>query len=643
VLTLLAVGLAGAAIIQLVPEPPIVPPFGRLVDMGFAMADQPTRPLDPGQPLLPDRDYYFWVVIGPPVDRAGPGGAANRSARLAVVLFSVDGGLTLLPGEDTGELELRPDGSAPITVQAVSPERLPEPIASAGDRLYFPIRTSARVGRAHLRCNLYHQQTLIQSHLVNVAVQRPYPAAFSRLRGLVLSLWRRLRRRPRAPQYTVDFTLAPSLDPGHLSRLAPHRLSILVNLNGDGTHSLRIFGPGFWKGDVTFDGHEIQHLVELARGALRRAAWGRETPWQKGLAYLYARPRRDRFTLDLALLATRGYQIYDQIIERFSGGREQSDELARQMLQPGSIQVVHKRTPRLILPAGLIYDYPLDPSVPITELALCPTFAQVLDSRRPLAESPCFTGACPSYEEQSTVCPSGFWGFRHQLGMPLSVDTAPDAPTELVAESEPRIVVGVSTDPQFVLRKAHEGILRTMRNDLGWFYADTRAEFFERLRVARPHLVYLYCHGGLQDDGRPFLQVGGPGERGILRASLRTERIYWKEPRPLVFINGCHTTAVEPEVAFNFVSGFIETAGASGVIGTEITIFEPLARVFAEECLRHFLDGVSIGESIRAARLALLEELNPLGLVYIPFVLNELHLNSFSVRSGQPVTSAVTI
>ena len=62
------------------------------------------------------------------------------------------------------------------------------------------------------------------------------------------------------------------------------------------------------------------------------------------------------------------------------------------------------------------------------------------------------------------------------------------------------------------------------------------------------------------------------------------------------------------------------------MIGTEITIFESLAKAFAEECLRRFLNGDKIGDAVRGARLKLLKDGNPLGLVYIPYVIANLHL-----------------
>ena len=94
-----------------------------------------------------------------------------------------------------------------------------------------------------------------------------------------------------------------------------------------------------------------------------------------------------------------------------------------------------------------------------------------------------------------------------------------------------------------------------------------------------------------------------------------------------VFINGRHPTALEPETALDLVNGFVEASRAAGIIGAEITIFEPIAVTFAEECLRRFLvERQTIGEAIRGARLRMLQAGNPLGLVYIPYVMAGLKL-----------------
>ena len=121
----------------------------------------------------------------------------------------------------------------------------------------------------------------------------------------------------------------------------------------------------------------------------------------------------------------------------------------------------------------------------------------------------------------------------------------------------------------------------------------------------------------------------------LLRETLISAGFQITEPETadIVFINGCHTTDLDPEQTINLVEAFVRRGGV-GVIGTEITIFEPLACSFAEECLRQFMvEKLSIGEAIRKSRLKLLKEGNPLGLVYTPFVLPSLHILEQSIGS----------
>jgi hypothetical protein len=118
--------------------------------------------------------------------------------------------------------------------------------------------------------------------------------------------------------------------------------------------------------------------------------------------------------------------------------------------------------------------------------------------------------------------------------------------------------------------------------------------------------------------------VGSLAELGITRDNLRSNKIRWTGPRPLVILNGCQSTAVEPELALDLVSGFIITSGAAGVIGTEITVFEPLARAMAEAILPAFLTGTPLGQAVRQARLSLLATGNPIGLCYLTFALASL-------------------
>jgi hypothetical protein len=298
------------------------------------------------------------------------------------------------------------------------------------------------------------------------------------------------------------------------------------------------------------------------------------------------------------------------------------------MRSPGEVQLATKVSARWLVPIAMFYDYPLDTGLTNAEFKLCQTYATAVRQNTPLQDTPCFQGNCPHYGEDDVICPSGFWGFRHALGIPPSVQGAPDAPLTLSAPDGIKLAVAVCTDPNFHGRQAHEKALRTLlpAGQMHWLYADERAETLELMQKEEPHLLYFFCHGRVASD-TPSLIVGPPTARGISRDNLRNASIRWRTTRPLIFLNGCHTTALAPELALDLVSGFIGTSYAAGVIGTEITTFVPLARTFAESCLQQFLvHKRPIGEAIRHARLTLLQRANPLGLIYVPYVLTGLKI-----------------
>jgi hypothetical protein len=220
-------------------------------------------------------------------------------------------------------------------------------------------------------------------------------------------------------------------------------------------------------------------------------------------------------------------------------------------------------------------------------------------------------------------------GGEHEGGR-FGVDVGGQVAVEY--EDMPALTVAVSTDPEFLRRELHATSLQSLRSPVAWKLGLTRTEALTLLRDTSPQIVYFFCHGGIAQK-TPYLQVGPRNESPITRDNLRAHKIQWAATRPLVFLNGCHTTALEPRYALEFVSAFVQKAHAAGVIGTEITVFEDLACDFAEECMRRFLvDGDAIGKAVRDARLALLARGNPLGLVYIPYVRPSLRL----VPTGAP-------
>jgi hypothetical protein len=612
----------------------------RVVSTGFATASDPVVALSPYTPLTQNQIYYFWLEIGAPVRKSIeqtpvslPVEHIPAEAHLKVALFAFREGIQTTPGADVGEIGLLPDGSVKVIRQPGQPPKTSSDPEVPQRRLLFPVRTLERQGVFHLRCNIYYEQILVQSRLISARVEQSterkddlFPKGIAKAtrpfdRGFML----KPDAYEPALRSVLDYTLTHSIVPDHLCRLLPHNLSLMVDSNDDGTHNFYLLGEREFKSSASFDGHELQVLVDQARGVLRRISWGDERQWE-GQAYRYAESSGlSQLKSDLISVAIRGYRFYFTVTKRLAAGAAGVNELARIMLRSSIVQIVSNRTARFVLPTALIYDYPLDTNAELDSYELCPAFIEAIGTDRLLEEHRCFKGDCPSRGADTIVCPSGFWGYRHRLGMPLSIADAPDVPPEIPVDDVIRLAVAVSTDPAFTLRSEHEHALSMLCKGLACDYASSRDETRELLRKTSPHVLYFYCHGGTA-KGVPYIQVGPMGERGITPDNLLAWNVSWDVPRPLVFINGCHTMALEPEAAFEFVSGFVETANASGAIGTETTVFEPLACSFAEECLRRFFAGASIGDAVRGARLALLKAGNPLGLVYTPYVIAGLHL-----------------
>ena len=145
-------------------------------------------------------------------------------------------------------------------------------------------------------------------------------------------------------------------------------------------------------------------------------------------------------------------------------------------------------------------------------------------------------------------------------------------------------------------------------------------------------LVYFVCHGKF-DGARnePFLGIGPDDSaarhriypttvKGWARADEWTS---WDTQRPLVFINGCHTCDLTPGQVLDFVSAF-RSAGASGVLGTEVPVQLSLAMVVGKQLLDWLSQDLNVGEAFRRLRWSLANKGNLLGLAYVPYCLADL-------------------
>jgi len=592
-------------------------PTNHYFNSGFAqMSAHPYAVLAKETPLQPGGKFLFWLTIGeldPDSIAHAPTEVPTKGlrpgAKLQVVLFAFPGELELYETESAGEMALQADGTIAVARQAFTFPNPKEPGAMKG-RLCFPVRCPDQEGKFRLRCSIYYQQILLQSHLVTAVVSHDRTT------------------RPDCLVSQADYTIHRSLSLKGLKEMTPHKLSLMLNGGTDPaiSHQLRFVGEKEFTSSADLGAMSLETVTLTARQAMRKVCWGSDQEYdeqQPAMVYKYQNGNGS-FETDLITLARAGYRLYTDLVGPLAGGESRREELETIMRKPGLVQIACRRSPKELLPAALIYDHPLDTEVPTR---VCPEFLNAVAKKLPLTSCRCFHGDCPSHGTLDVACPSGFWGFRHELGFPVTLEEQDDAATNLGCDGAPDLSVAVCLDPAFLMRVEHEQHLQTIYPKLGWAYSNTRPGTLTMLHDSKAHVVYFYCHGGMVGNF-PYILVGSLTEPGITASNLTAYQIKWPAPGPLIFINGCKTTALQPSRAFDFVTAFI-SKGAAGVIGTEITIFEPLACAFAEAFFKaFFVADRSLGAAIRLARLSLLESRNPLGLVYVPFALAGLQLRN---------------
>ena len=599
----------------------------QLISTGFTVLDERAGAISQQHTLVAGRPYLYWFEIG---DQPAPGAIDEPGHRvlpldhppagtpLTVALFGFPGQFEISPGEDVGELVIADDGSVQVSRQ---PLRQLQGEPPAGRRLLFPVRAPDRPGRHQLRASLYCRQTLLQSRLIEAEVTvRPE------------------EHTDRALRSSVDYAVSSSLDPARLASIRPLRLSMLLNDNGDGTHGFRFLGEQNLKGDVSIDALRLQDLAERARRTYRHAGWDSNEEWTPGSAYVYRDPPGpQRLGADLISMARAGFRLWSSLaldLSRAAGLDERDPDqapvrtLREIMRKPGFVEVATKFSARMVVPAAIFYDYPLDTN---KQLSVCPAAMAAISRHEDLTQHQCFLGDCPSYADDAVVCPGGFWGFRHGIGLPQSRDGLAGRPAsetddwaEIRCESRPEFVIGIAQE----FAGDHVTRVRDLGDARSEVIAD-RDQLLARLRAEDfgAHLVYFFCHGALV-NGIPALTVGQTDAlAAITPDNIQGGTMFWRKTHPLVILNGCSTAALEPRLALDLVDAFVRDACASGVIGTEVTIFPPLAMAFADEFFARFLDhDEPIGEAVRQSRLRLLSGGNPLGLVYIVYAAPRLLL-----------------
>ncbi len=204
-----------------------------------------------------------------------------------------------------------------------------------------------------------------------------------------------------------------------------------------------------------------------------------------------------------------------------------------------------------------------------------------------------------------------FWGLRYAMGKRLVTGRALPAPRTPSLRARPRALV-VAADPRGDLpfaRREADAVCEVLEA-----YADITCvadhvatfDTVSRLLAEGFDLIHFCGHVVTAADGAPALLLAGeqPLSAALIEANVAG--------RPLVFLNGCASArggdapapagdweATVSSVAHGFLFG-----GAAAVVGTLSDVGDRHAATLAEAFYRRVLEPVSIGEALRAARVA---------------------------------------
>ena len=345
-----------------------------------------------------------------------------------------------------------------------------------------------------------------------------------------------------------------------------------------------------------------------------------------------------RFKDDLKALAIIGHKFYDKVFSRpeVEGSivteLEWLNGLDAVLAQTAIIQVARTDPADYPFPWALVYEYSIgDDPAECEELKSWSLSRIAQDHPR---------DKCPyeaEHRKQSNVlCPYGFWGLKHIIEQPLNNQTSlPYDPKTIGASSQALLGIAV-TDllDKKTLKERDEHLLTLTRLKNIRLNPDKPARTFDEVltMLNSPEIVYFLCHGEFGEDGQPYLEIG-KGDKVEDRISPdfwrknrnRFNASAWSTRRPLIFINGCHTTAIRPGITLNFLGTF-KHLGANAIIGTEVSLLAPMAMKIAESVLSEVVTDKRIGDAIRTMRWELAKKGNLLGLAYTPYCLADLQI-----------------
>lgn len=458
------------------------------------------------------------------------------------------------------------------------------------------------------------------------------------------------------PRATMLYRLTTSFS--NLRPLADRSASILLAPGEGGLSSVTVNGLRFAGGPVSVAARAADEAYHAARYSL----YTRQVTPEPAPALLYdagfGKGAR-AFEADLRVLARVGAAVYQKVF----GDTGVGNLLQALIRQEAGL----RQRPPVLCVADAAGSHASDPGIPWSLLYDLPVGANPDDYT--ICESVAMFGPggglpggtergaapvpmqCPVGHTGQTdvVCPWGFWGLSSVLEQPPSITG--DASAVVTSAAEPPAVLfaaGTGLDPDITTRH-----LTTLRTDLGDALQDVQIRSKDALATAldeeRLDVAYLYCHCDYQyltpESAPSQLLRFGDARIGPLDVTMWA-RANWSNPhwptrKPLIVLNGCHTVEVSTATLSSFVEAFVQNAGASGVLGSEVAMEQGLASRVLETFLRWFAAGASVGEALREVRWDLFRRGNVMGLAYTAYCLSGLRLRPLAPAGGPVVDGPV--
>jgi hypothetical protein len=489
--------------------------------------------------------------------------------------------------------------------------------------LYVRLQTPAVPCTASLRLAIFYLNNLVQSLRVETVIEDQPTTGFGY-------------------QAVVDFTLAAALN--NLPLLSVRNVGILAAKSQGSPEGLIVIGER----DISFPKFNeglILGAVTSVRAALREIHYeefGGHLGAKRGRTNLLAEDsskEKDAFVRDLEKLVPLGANLWLAAFPDRATRLSLKESLKR---AGATIQVARTSGNTFAFPWSVIYDISL--SSDIKEHRVCRLVRDWTTERKGLLRH---ERGCPYEAEhkKDTICPYGFWGFRHVIEQLPSFPTNCTVPLFVSGRQQPQDVIVSRSDDKELNPALIDRHLKALEKELPAFTlreCRTRNSL-QKVLSEEIEVLYFYCHGMSESmpggkASSPYLKIGAD-ERFYPRdltvwGDENWRADHWKITSPLVFINGCRTAELSPELLTNFVDAF-SMERAAGVIGTEIAVSQLLAAEVAETFFHSFAQNKTVGEAMRVTRLELLHKGNLLGLCYTPYCLAELRLGK--VPAHHPV------